>query len=211
MPAKGWKQLLAAGPQYRGPGRFRIAAYSEYVPPPRLGPKPYGGTGINTMVEGDPHGWAVTEYEETFELQPGLETLAKRAVGALSHLCQGKAAHGIAKAKLDPNAYWPPALAESAGRLAHERYVVLLPLALSRTQDDKGRIRWTLFGGSEQGPARAFWRGFFTAPEREMPEDQARAFFRKLLGTVYGEKAETPADLNAAGFRILPSEKNDDF
>ena len=33
-------------------------------------------------------------------------------------------------------------------------------------KDDKGRLRWTLFGSSEQGPARPFWRGFFTAPRR---------------------------------------------
>jgi hypothetical protein len=64
--------------------------------------------GINTMIEGDPHGWAVTEYEGAFELRPGLETLAKKAVGALSHLGSGQTAHGIAKAKLDGNAYLSP-------------------------------------------------------------------------------------------------------
>src|SRR5262249_50096457 len=69
---------------------------------------------------------------------------------------------------------------------------------------DKGRIRWTFFGSSEQGPARAFWRSFFTAPGREEPEEQSLEFFRRLLGLVYGRSAEDVADLRAAGFRILP-------
>jgi hypothetical protein len=203
MPARGWKQLLAGAPWFRGEGRFPIAAYSEYVPPPLLGPKPYGGTGVNPMLDGDPHGWAVTEYEEAFELQPGLEGLAQRAVGALSHLGQGQVAHGIAKAKLEGNPYWPPALAEAAGKLPHERYVTLLPLALSRTQDDKGRVRWTLFGGSEQGPARAFWQGFASGPGRAADEAPALAFLRGLLRDVYGDPA---ADLLDAGFRTLPTD-----
>src|SRR5262249_45003316 len=90
-------------------------------------------------------------------------------------------------------------------------YVVLLPLALARTQDDKGRIRWTLFGGSEQGPARAFWRGFFTAPDRELPEDQSLGFFVQLLDLVYGEKVGSAAGLRAAGFRILAAGHDAEF
>src|SRR5262249_24605821 len=110
------------------------------------------------------------------------------------------------------NPYWPPELASHVGQLKHEHYVLLLPLALSRTQDDKGRLRWTIFGGSEQGPARGFWRGFFTAPKQEMPAEQALNFFRRLLSTVYGEsfdsatEASNGADLRSAGFRILPIE-----
>jgi hypothetical protein len=47
-------------------------------------------------------------------------------------------------------------LARRAGKLDHDRCAVLLPLAVSHTQDDKGRMGWTLFGSSEHGPARAF-------------------------------------------------------
>src|SRR5262249_11283437 len=99
--------------------------------------------------------------------------------------------------------YWPPELAERTGKLPHERYVVLMPLAFSRTQDDKGRLRWTLFGGSEQGPGRAFWKGFFTAPRREVPEDCGPGFIRRLLQTVYDEPTEKLEDLGSVGFRIL--------
>jgi hypothetical protein len=153
--------------------------------------------------EDDPWGWRVTEYEEAWELRPGLEALAQQLVGALVRLGQGKAAHGISRGKLAENPYWPAALSEQAGALAHERFVMLLPLALARTQDDKGRLRWTLFGGSEQGPARAFWKGFFTAPGKEIRSEQALGFFRTLLSEVYGEPPEKLGDLRRAGFRIF--------
>src|SRR5439155_10921593 len=60
------------------------------------------------------------------------------------------------------------------------------------------------FGGSEQGPARAFWKGCFTAPGRELPLEQALCFFRRLLHDAYGVGFDKLADLRAAGFRILP-------
>jgi hypothetical protein len=202
MPQKGWKRLLAAAPWFHNEGAFPIEAYSEFVPPPRLGPKPYGTTGINPTPEGDPLGWAVTEYEEAFELRPGLQTLAHRAVGALVHLGTGDPSHCLARCKLLDNPYWPEELADAAGKLPHERYVILMPLALSRTQDDKGRIRWTLFGGSEQGPAAGFWRGFFRGRGTEQPGKGA--FLRDLLATVYGEPPEKLTDLRAAGLRVLP-------
>src|SRR5262249_51880657 len=63
---------------------------------------------------------------------------------------------------------------------------------------------WTLFGGSEQGPAKAFWRSFFTAPGWEVPEEHALDFLRRLLHAAYGEPPEHLRDLHKAGFRILP-------
>ena len=88
--------------------------------------------------------------------------------------------------------------------MPHERYVVFLPLALSQTQDDKGRVRWTFFGSSEQGPDRAFWKSFYRAPGREHPPEYAVDFIRRLLHAAYGETPERLADLRRAGFRILP-------
>src|SRR5207244_3452986 len=102
--------------------------------------------------------------------------------------------------------YWPPEIAAHAGALAHERFVVFMPLALSRTQDDKGRIRWTLFGASEQGPSKAFWRGFYSAPGCEWPEEQSLGFVRRLLTAAYAEPPEGLVDLHRAGFRILPDD-----
>ena len=93
--------------------------------------------------------------------------------------------------------------------MPHERFVVLAALALSRTQDDKGRVRWTLFGGSEQGPERAFWRSFFVAPDQEAPDEAGFAFIRRLLAAVYGVEARDADHLYQVGFRVLPSDQRD--
>ena len=164
MARQGWHRLLAEAPQPYKPGEFPIAAYSEFMPPPRIGRKPYGGHEPMPFRQDDPFGWHVTEYEEAVELRPGLEHLAGTCSTPWSTWATAGRPHGIARAKLEGNPYWPPELAERAGDLPHERYVVLLPLALSRTQDDKGRVRWTLFGGSEQGPERAFWQRLLHGP-----------------------------------------------
>ena len=146
-----------------------------------MGQKPLGERDPLLVRGDDPIGWPITEYEEAFELRPGLEQIGRQLIRALHALGRGHPARGISKGKLKGNPAWPPALSEH-GAPAHERYVLLLPLALSMTQDDKGRVRWTLFGASELGAAHSFWRGF-TA------EDQAIDFFRRLLWSAYDEKS----------------------
>src|SRR5438132_5068733 len=206
MPTQGWKRLLDGWPWFRGEGSYPIAAYSEFMPPPRLIRKPYGGEDLLLHQADDPWGWPITEYEEAFTLRPGLEKTAQQVVSALMHLGHGQPAHGISKSKLAGNPYWPDTLARQAGELGHERYVTLMPLALARTQDDKGRVNWTLLGGSEQGPARGFWRSFFISPYREQPQQQSLDFIRRLLHAVYREPLEKLDDLHRAGFRILPAD-----
>ena len=100
------------------------------MPPPRLGQKPYGGTGPVLFDPADPFGWAVSEYEEHVELRPGLLQVARQVIEALGYVAQGRPARGIPHAKLENNVYWPAELAQRAGSLRHERYVVLSPLAL---------------------------------------------------------------------------------
>jgi hypothetical protein len=210
----GWRQLLDGHPGFTGEGRFPLPAYSEFMPPPRLGRTPYGAIDPLLFSEDDPHGWRVSEIEEEYELQPGLENIAGQIVEEIFKLGEGQPAYHISGHEgenLLNNPYWPPELAARAGHLAHERYVVLLPLALSRTQDDMGRVRWTFFGGSEQGPERAFWKSFYSAPDQELPERESLAFILRLLSTVYGESAEHPAQLHQVGFRILPSEHDARF
>jgi hypothetical protein len=204
MPAAGWEQLLQGWPWFQGEGRFPIPAYSEFMPPGYLIRKPYGCPEPVLVAHDDPWGWPITEYEEALTFRPGLERLARQLVGQLVRLGRGEAGHDFGERSLQDNPYWPSELAAHAGRLRHERFVVLLPLALSRTMDDKGRLRWTLFGGSEQGPAKPFWRSFFTAPGWELPPDQALAYLRRLLAAAYGEPEMRLGDLRRAGFRILP-------
>lgn len=207
MPRSGWKSLFPASSTRRPQAISPIAAYSEFMPPPRLGLLPSGREANTPFSEDDPWGWQVAEHEEAYELRPGLEHVAHQVLGALGRLVRGEPAHGLARSKLENNPYWPPDLAEHVGKLAHERLVGLMPLALSKTQDDKGRVRWTLFGGSEQGPARPFWRSFFTAPKRERPAVEAVDFLRRLLAAAYHDPAVQAGDLRSAGLRILPQGK----
>ncbi len=234
MSQSGWKRLVGDNRWFRGAGKYPITAYSEFMPPPRLGAKPYGVPDQVLFDEADLFGWHITEYEESYELQPGLRDLAKHLIGSLQKMGRGESAHGIPHVFLRDNPYWPAEVStnragkettkeKNSGKAnepkkgpgghvphapAHERYVTLLPLALSRTQDDKGRVRWTLFGGSEQGPSRAFWRSFYSSPTEERPQEWALNFFRRLLSAAYGLKLEEVQNLHQAGFRILAEDQD---
>ncbi len=208
----GWQKLMEGFPWFDKVGLYPIPAYSEFMPPPRLGCTPYGEIDASLFSPSDPYGWKISELEEMYELQPGMQHIAHQVMEQLLKLGQGQPAYRIAghhRQNLLDNPYWPPELAARAGQLPDERYVILLPLAFSRTQDDKGRVRWTFFGGSEQGPELAFWKGFYTAPGQEIPANQALSFFEKLLSCAYGEHTTDPAGLLAAGFRILPTRPED--
>jgi hypothetical protein len=203
MPLSGWQQLLAGAPWFRSAGRYPISAYSEFMPPPRVGGRAYMLDDPPAWDSKDPYGWPVRETEELLELRPGLEWLACRIVSALAELAEHKPVRGLSHYKLEGNPAWPDELVD-AGALEHEQFVLLLPVALSRTQDDKGRIRWTLFGSSEQGPARGFWQSFSTAPRKEVRAAHGEDFIRRLLHAVYGLREKELKDLSKVGFRILP-------
>ena len=210
----GWHKLVDGYPWFEGDGRYPLPAYSEFMPPPRLGRTPYGDIDPALFSAEDPYGWYVSEREEEFELKPGLLNIAHQVMNHLLKLGRGlpePTITGHDNLNLLNNPYWPPELAAWTGKLSHERYVSFLPLVLSRTQDDKGRLLWTFFGGSEQGPERVFWKSFFTAPGQEMPEEEALAFFVRLLSNAYGEDIHQPSQLQAAGFYILPSGPDQHF
>ena len=212
--AVGWLKLVEGFPWFTGEGRYPIRAYSEFMPPPRLGMRPYTETDVSLFTETDPFGWNITEVEEEFELRVGIAELSRKIEDQLVELGEGKPATRIAGHEgrnLRDNPYWPPELASRAGKLSHERYVIFLPIALSRTQDDKGRIRWTFFGGSEQGPEHAFWKSFYSSPNQERPQSESLAPILRILSEVYGEQCEGPGSLFDIGFRILPTEINPRF
>lgn len=211
---EGWHALIP-NTEAHDKLKFPVSAYSEFMPPVRLGWAPYdGGIDSELFQEKDPDGWHVTEVEEEYALKPGMENIAAQIVRQLVNLGRGLPAPlvtGWQGRNLAKNPYWSPALTAHAGHLTHERYVILLPLALSRTQDDLGRVRWTFFGSSEQGPERAFWESFYSAPQREIPTSAALDFFMRLLSQVYGEHAKDARELRNLGFRILPSAPNEQF
>jgi len=138
-------------------GTFPLRAYSEFMPGPYIGVKPYLAARESTFG-GDGDSLEIDEYEQAHDLEPGFDRIARHALLEIGKLVRGEA-HALSKSLLANNPAWPAELAAAAraGKLADDPLVLLMPLALSRTQDDKGNDRWTLFGASHDG-ASAFWR-----------------------------------------------------
>ncbi len=159
-----WTQIEAeARDAYRGEGRFPLRAYSELLPPPYVGIKPYAperATAPTSFAVTSGDALDIDEYEQAHDLEPGLDRIAEHLVAELGKLVRGEH-HALSRTLLEGNPAWPGELAESAraGKLAHDPLLVICALALSRTQDDKGNERWTLFGASHDGPGAAFWNG----------------------------------------------------
>ncbi len=204
----GWKKLLDGYPWHNCDGCYPLPAYSEYMPSPLIGRKPLGEIDREVFDESDPYGWHITEIEEEYELRPGLIHAGNQVISNIIKLGKGQKENHIQGHKgqnLMDNPFWPDELASKADTLHHEKFVTLLPLMLSRTQDDKGRVTWTLFGNSIDDPEVSFWKSFFISPEEESDTESSVSFFTGLLGKAYGEKATGKEALKKAGFRILPS------
>jgi Peptidase family M28 len=160
----------AAG-AFLGQGRFPVAAYSEFMPPPYVGIKPFTASdpvrALAATTVCDEGGLAIDEYQQEHELRPGLAKIASHLSGELRKLASG-AAHEFSRTLLDGNLAWPAALAAAAreGCYPQRPFFVMQALALSRTQDDKGNVRWTLFGASHQPASAVFWRGFSETDEQ---------------------------------------------
>jgi hypothetical protein len=140
--------------------RFPLDAYSEFMPPPHLAPKPYdlswpeGDASAEDVVD-------IDEYEQADQLEPGLDHVASHILAELAKLVTGRRCE-LSRTLLADNAAWPPELrdAAEAGRLGATPLAIMFGVALSRTQDDKGNTPWTLFGASDEPPGRLFWRSF---------------------------------------------------
>ena len=121
MPEQGWKRLTAGGPWFRGPGQYPIAAYSEFMPPPRLGRKPYDrdedADPRRPLRPGRSLGLADQRLRRgAWNCSRACCTWPKNLLGVLRHLGRGETAHGIARNKLRDNPYWPESLHERAHR-----------------------------------------------------------------------------------------------
>ena len=205
MGTVGWRQLVEDASFLGGDRKFPIAAYSEFMPPPRIGIKPYGSFELDSpLADNDPWGWRVTARENEHELVPGLLNIGRQLVETMIGLATGRGAHRIGHYHLKDNPYWPTALAGNVP--PHERHVFLSPLSFAKTQDDKGRLRWSLFGASTSGPAKGFWRSFFSAPNVEIPEPASLERIRKILTAVFHVSRSDLQDLKAAGFRVRPTD-----
>ena len=204
---KGWKKLLEGYPWFNCEGCYPLPAYSEFMPSPLVGRKPLGKTDPEILCEDDPFGWIISELEEEYELRPGILRTGHQIMNNIIKLGKGQTEHhirGHEGQNLKDNPYWPEDLAARAGNLAHERFVTLLPMMLSRTQDDKGRVTWTFFGNSIHEPEQTFWKSFYSFPDVELPSSNFMGFFARVLKYAYGEEIAERKSLYDARFRILP-------
>jgi peptidase M28-like protein len=98
----------------------------------------------------------IDEYEWAHEVAPGLDRIAEHLVHELGKLVRGEP-HALSHSLLDGSPAWPDELAAAAraGALADEPVVIAVALALSRSHDDKGNDRFTLYGTSHDGPDAA--------------------------------------------------------
>ena len=169
MNATGWKRLLEESAWCRGVDRFPLRPYSEYVPPPWVVAKPYGLAESYVYSPRDNWGWHVHEFAQVHELRRGLPDLARHVFHQVVKLGQGLPTTQIPRRTLQDNPYWPAELAARRRPADARALRLLLALALSRRRTTRAACRWTLFGASEQGPAKAFWEGFFAGPRSERP------------------------------------------
>jgi hypothetical protein len=201
--SEGWAALLEEAEALRGEQGMALRAYSEFMPAPRVGWKPCGEPDLLVRRAAGPAGFAISEYEQTEEIAPGLERIAQHVGVELNRRARGEASR-VSRRMLTGNAAWPGERPEPG---AGDALVVILSLALSRTQDDKGRVRWTLFGTSHDGPARAFWRSF----ARETAGGAGAAAFRRFVGWALGSPRDGTRDLRGTGVRVLPMLPDPDF
>ena len=126
--ARGWQRLIPSDDIFRGEGKYPIQAYSEFMPPPRVGWKAYGDHAPDSelFARDDPFGWLVDEFEEAREIQPGLVQIGRQVLHKVACLIDGAHEPGIPKSDLEDNPCWPPELAAHS-KLPHERCVTLLP------------------------------------------------------------------------------------
>src|SRR5215469_9875283 len=158
-----WEQIEAEARESFGKRPFPLRAYSEFMPSPYVGIKPYRparASGACTFAVSHGHTLDIDEYEQAHDLEPGLDRIAEHLVLELGKFVAGESC-GLPRAFLENNRAWPGELAAAtaAGRLSHDPRLIICPLALSRTQDDKGNDRWTLFGASHERPGPPFWHG----------------------------------------------------
>jgi hypothetical protein len=130
----GWQKLVEGYPWFEGEGCYPIPAYSEFMPAPRLGRNLYGDIDRMLFDENDAYGWRVPEIEQEYELQPGLESIARQVMAHLVKFGRGEQVRpliGLNRRLIEQNPYWSPEIDARLGSLTRERYVTLLPIALA--------------------------------------------------------------------------------
>ena len=164
MKPEGWQRLLADVPHSWQAGGFPIAAYSEFMPPPRSAGSPTGRPSPRRLPTTIRSAGTSPSTKRRWSCGRAWTHLAGTSSGPWSHLGHGRPAHGIARAKLEGNPYWPPELAERAGRLPHERYVVLAAAGPLADAGRQGPRPLDALRRQRAGAGAGFWRELLFGP-----------------------------------------------
>src|SRR5262245_23925623 len=115
MAHSGWSKLIPRDNCFQRRDAYTIDAYSEFMPAPRVGWKPYGTLSVSPhlLSPDDPFGWKVHEFDETLELQPGLYHIARQLLTRLKRLQEGNPEAGLPRHICRDNPFWPPELSGS--------------------------------------------------------------------------------------------------
>jgi len=131
------------------------------------------------------------KWKEEFQLKPGLEWIARHIMAMCFKLGQGlrTVSSGGLKTRISRRTPMATRLAlASQAAAGGARALRLHPAAaLSPTQDDKSRLLWTLFRGSEQGRRTVFWKKFLLfagagTPFRRVYRFHRQTFIRGFTG-----------------------------
>jgi hypothetical protein len=205
----GWTYLKRTLREFLRINGFSYDAFSEFMPAPWVGIEPYGEIDPFIVPAGDNFGIRVSEYQEYIELREGIADIGRRMLAEFRKLFTG--GHQFSKTLMANNIYLPET-ADGVIRIPkNERCTMMFPLALSRTLDDKGRLRWTLFGASEEGPAASFWKSFYASHGTEIAPGEGVKKFCSVLERLIGSGIKTAQDLKKIGFCILPVGRDPDF
>src|SRR5258708_40163765 len=88
-----------------GAGKFPLRAYSELMPAPSVGIKPYAPQRARTACTfgvSDPRALDIDEYEQAHDLEPGVERITRHLLEQLGKLARGKP-HALSRTLLDDN------------------------------------------------------------------------------------------------------------
>ncbi len=174
MPtAQGWDLLLEDVPVYSRRNRFRLPAYSEFAPPPRVGWRPCRSHSSGPRDPKDRFAWLISEHEQAAEITPGLDHIARRMLHVMQRLDRDLVERGISPNALRDNNFWPRELAGIRGILKHERCVILQPLALSRHRTTRGASGGRFSAEANRVRTARSGRAFTARPGKRSPRSTA--------------------------------------
>ncbi len=166
--ASGWETILDVS-QWKVTGRYSLRAYSEFLPAPISGARPYelrldapssllkNHSFSKLFKREEPESFGIDPFDDFVYLRPGLEAIVRPYLLAVKGWIAGNSRSPFPSHFLKDNPYWPTSMKKAPQPL---RLIAFLPVSVARTQDEFGKSRWTLLGGAGRTPDELFFSTF---------------------------------------------------